>query len=580
MSPYLQVLRHPVFNRVLPGLVLSALGDGMSAVAVGWLALQLAPADARGLWVGLAVAAFTLPGALGTVVFAPLLRNRGAALLVAWDGALRAVLLGIVALLSTCGGLSIGRYVTLLALSALLSAWGSAGRYTVIAQVLPPPLHLPANALLTAIVEASTVAGPAIAGLLIAFLGAPAALAVDAATFAVLAVSFLQIKADTPATAATGAAGGRSEGFAAIRRDPRLRGPMVLTFWFFLLFGPLPVAMPLFVSSVDEIGLVYMAFGAGAVIGAVVTGHLRRLALWPVMIGVVIAFGLLLMPLGLPLPLWGHMIALGLAGLAWAPYPTTSMSLVQRTVPAGRLPPVLAARGAVLVVATPLGTLLGAPLVQAIGAPATFAACGAATTVVGLVALAAQLRGRRRSGEATAADVQGRHAVEHVSVDAQPRWRRRSGDAVQHVSVAAQLRGRRRSGDVVEHVAVGAQPPGVLPEHVDRLVEVLGQHVGQVDEQPAAVDRAVAAHLERALPHPQVHAEVDGGPVIPQHHADQCERRLTGSDAADQLPVHRAVRGGDLLPVPLEILTGVVERTEQCGGATRPRVHDHPPAAR
>ncbi|MFF5230819.1 MFS transporter [Dactylosporangium sp. NPDC000521] len=532
MSPYLQVLRHPVFNRVLPGLVLSALGDGMSAVAVGWLALQLAPTDARGLWVGLAVAAFTLPGAVGTVVFAPLLRDRGAALLVAWDGALRAVLLGAVALLSTCGGLSIGRYVTLLALSALLSAWGSAGRYTVIAQVLPAPLHLPANALLTAIVEASTVAGPAIAGLLIAFLGAPAALAVDAATFAVLAVSFLQIKADTPATGATGAAGGRSEGFAAIRRDPHLRGPMVLTFWFFLLFGPLPVAMPLFVSSVDEIGLVYMAFGAGAVIGAVVTGHLRRLALWPVMIGVVIAFGLLLMPLGLPLPLWGHMIALGLAGLAWAPYPTTSMSLVQRTVPAGRLPPVLAARGAVLVVATPLGTLLGAPLVQAVGAPATFAACGAATTVVGLVAL------------------------------------------------AAQLRGRRRLGDVVQHVAVGAQPPGVLPEHVDRLVEVLGQHVGQVDEQPAAVDRAVAAHLERALPHPQVHAEVDGGPVIPQHHADQRERRLTGSDSADQLPVHRAVRGGDLLPVPLEILTGVVERTEQCGGATRPRVHDHPPAAR
>ncbi|MEV4133924.1 MFS transporter [Dactylosporangium sp. NPDC049742] len=455
MSPYLQVIRHPVLNRVLPGLVLSALGDGMSAVAVGWLALQLAPADARGLWVGLAVAAFTLPGAVGTVVFAPLLRNRGAALLVAWDGALRAALLGTVALLSTCGGLSIGRYVALLALSALLSAWGSAGRYTVIAQVLPAPLHLPANALLTAIVEASTVAGPAIAGLLIAFLGAPAVLAVDAATFAVLAVSFLQIKADTPGTGAAGrTADGRSEGFAAIRRDPRLRGPMVLTFWFFLLFGPLPVAMPLFVSSVDEIGLVYMAFGVGAVIGAVVTGHLRRLALWPVMIGVVIAFGLLLMPLGLPLPLWGHMIALGLAGLVWAPYPTTSMSLVQRTVPPGRLPPVLAARGAVLVVATPLGTLLGAPLVQAVGAPATFAACGAATTAVGLFALATLLRERRR------------------------------------------LR------DVVQHVAVGAQPPGVLAEHVDRLVEVLGQHVGQVDEQPPAVDRAVAADLERALPHP------------------------------------------------------------------------------
>lgn len=533
MSPYLPLFRHPVLNRVLPGLVLSALGDGMSTVAVGWLALQLAPAGTRGLWVGLAVAAYTLPGAVGTIVFAPLLRNRGAAQLVAWDGVLRAVLLSAVALLSACGGLSIGRYVVLLALSALLSAWGSAGRYTVIAQVLPASLHLPANALLTVIVEASTVAGPAVAGLLIVVLGAPAVLAIDAATFAVLAVSFLQIKAATPAIAA---ADERSAGFAVIRRDPRLRGPMVLTFWFFLLFGPLPIAMPLFVSSVGEIGLVYAAFGIGAVVGAVVTGHLRRLELWPIMIGVVISFGLLIMPLGLPLPLWAHMITLALAGLAWAPYPTTSMSLFQRTVPPGRLPPVLAARGAVLVVATPLGTLLGAPLVQAVGAPATFATCGAATTAVGLAALVMHLRGRHRPA--------------------------------------------RASGDVVEHVAVGAKAAGVLAQDVDRLVEVVGQHVGQVDEQSPAVDRAVAADLERALPHPQVDAQVHGGPVIPEHHADQGERRLARTDPADQLPVDRAVRGGHLLAVPLEVLTGVVERTEQCGGATRSRVHDHPPAAR
>lgn len=393
MSPYLPVIRHPVFNRVLPGLVLSALGDGMSAVAVGWLALQLAPEHARGLWVGLAVAAYALPGAIGAIAFGPLLRSHGGAQLAAWDGILRAVFLGAIALLSACGGLSIGRYVLLLAMSALLSAWGSAGRYTVIAQVLPAPLHLPANALLTVIAEASTVAGPAIAGLLIAILGAPTVLAVDAATFAILAVSFLQIRSLTPTETPTG---NRSEGFAVICRDPHLLGLMILTFWFFLLFGPVPVAVPLFVSSASEVGLLYTAFGVGAVTGAVVTGHLRRLPLWPTTIGVVIGFGLLLMPLGLPLPLWAHMVTLALAGLVWAPYPATSMSLFQRTVPAGQLPPVLAARGAVLVVSTPLGTLLGAPLVQAAGASATFVTCGAATAAVGLVALAVHLRVRAR----------------------------------------------------------------------------------------------------------------------------------------------------------------------------------------
>src|SRR5436190_12396376 len=93
MSPYWPVVRDRVFGRVLPGFALSALGDGMSAVAVGWLALQVAPHHQRGLWVGLAVAAYTLPGAIGAVVLAPLLRGRAGAHLAALDAGLRAVFL-------------------------------------------------------------------------------------------------------------------------------------------------------------------------------------------------------------------------------------------------------------------------------------------------------------------------------------------------------------------------------------------------------------------------------------------------------------------------------------------------------
>ena len=44
-SPYYPALVHPVFRRVLPGAAASALGDGMSAVAIAWLALKLAPPD-------------------------------------------------------------------------------------------------------------------------------------------------------------------------------------------------------------------------------------------------------------------------------------------------------------------------------------------------------------------------------------------------------------------------------------------------------------------------------------------------------------------------------------------------------
>jgi hypothetical protein len=61
-SPYYPALAHPLLRRVLPGAAMSALGDGMSAVAIAWLALKLAPEASRGLWVGAAVAAYSLPG--------------------------------------------------------------------------------------------------------------------------------------------------------------------------------------------------------------------------------------------------------------------------------------------------------------------------------------------------------------------------------------------------------------------------------------------------------------------------------------------------------------------------------------
>jgi MFS transporter, DHA3 family, macrolide efflux protein len=71
-SPYYPALSHPVFRKVLPGTAASALGDGMSAVAIAWLAIELAPPGSRGLWVGAAVATI----ALGLVTVAVLVTHR------------------------------------------------------------------------------------------------------------------------------------------------------------------------------------------------------------------------------------------------------------------------------------------------------------------------------------------------------------------------------------------------------------------------------------------------------------------------------------------------------------------------
>jgi hypothetical protein len=78
-SPSYPAISHPVLRRILPATAASALGDGMSAVAIAWLALRLAPAGRRGLWVGAAVAAYSLPGAAGAVALGRWLHGPGSA---------------------------------------------------------------------------------------------------------------------------------------------------------------------------------------------------------------------------------------------------------------------------------------------------------------------------------------------------------------------------------------------------------------------------------------------------------------------------------------------------------------------
>ena len=100
----------------------------MSFVAVPWLAIELAPPASAGLWVGGAVAAYTLPGVIGALVFGRRLRRVPARRLVLADSVVRGVFLGAVSLAWLAGLLTLPLYVMLLAVSSLLHAWGSAGQ--------------------------------------------------------------------------------------------------------------------------------------------------------------------------------------------------------------------------------------------------------------------------------------------------------------------------------------------------------------------------------------------------------------------------------------------------------------------
>ncbi len=87
---YRRLLSDAQTRRLLLGLGVSALGDGMSTVSIAWLAVLLAPSGHVGVFVGIAVAAYTLPGVVGALALGRFLRHRPARVLVLTHTWLRA----------------------------------------------------------------------------------------------------------------------------------------------------------------------------------------------------------------------------------------------------------------------------------------------------------------------------------------------------------------------------------------------------------------------------------------------------------------------------------------------------------
>jgi MFS family permease len=404
-AAYRPVLANRVFRRVLLGLAVSYVGDGMSFVAVAWLAIELAPPDTAGLWVGGAVAAYTLPGVLGALLFGRRLRRFPAKRLLLADCAVRSGFLGAVTLAWVAGVLTPPLYAVLLAVSSLLHAWGSAGTYTLLAELLPREQRLAANTLVGSLTFASTIAGPAIAGVLVTVGSSALVIGLDALTYVFLAMILTRTRLpQTGERAAVAAPVDRSAargGFAFLRSDRQLLGLLVLTWFFNLLYGPVEVALPLHVTDDLQgpgtlLGLYWMLFGVGAVVGGLAVGALRSLPLWPVLVAIVVGWGISLLPFGLDMPTAVTVACFMVGGAIYGPFVALSITLMQVKAPPAQLAALLAARSAALLTASPLGTALGGPLTMALGPRATLGASGLATLALGMVACAF-LVARRRS---------------------------------------------------------------------------------------------------------------------------------------------------------------------------------------
>src|ERR1700730_17330130 len=183
LQDYRQAVRRPAFRRFWLGMMLSRVGDAFTVVALSWVVLGLAGPVQLGLVLmcfgSARLARAPLPGHL--------LDRFRPGLLLAADNAARGLLIAAVPVLLWQHRLTVAELYGIAAACAPLSPMTEVAEAALVPRLVADHDLDAANAVLSANWEVAGIAGPAVAGLIVATVGAPLALLLDAASFAVMA---------------------------------------------------------------------------------------------------------------------------------------------------------------------------------------------------------------------------------------------------------------------------------------------------------------------------------------------------------------------------------------------------------
>jgi len=262
------------FPRYWTASAISALGSAVTAVALPVLVVQVLEASA--FEVGLVNAAQFVPYAvLGLVAGVYVDRWRRRSVLV-WASIGRAVCLGLIPLLWLAGALHLWVLIVLLLAFGAFAVFGFAATQSLLPQIVPRSRLLSANARLDQADATAQAAGPAIGGGLVALLGAPLTIALDAVSYALDAVLIGGIRVDEerPRTRPRRRLHHEvREGLRWMYRHPRLRPLAVSTHVWFVANGAALTILAVFALRTLDLspavyGVLFAVSGLAALAGA------------------------------------------------------------------------------------------------------------------------------------------------------------------------------------------------------------------------------------------------------------------------------------------------------------------------
>ena len=395
------------FRWLLAGGAVSLLGDQFTLIALPWLVLQL---SSDPLALGVTMALISVPRAV-FILFGGAVADRYSPRQVLLVGKLaQFALLAVLAAALWAGTLQLWMVHGFALAIGLATAFSYPAGSAMLPRCLPSALIRPANSWLMSAGQLAMLAGPLLAGTLIAMSGPHASRAMpdthglalafgfDALSFAVSAWTVSRLRLNPlPAAAANAAAqaGGVLADIAAALRafwaDVPLR-TVCLYFAAVAFFagGPISVALPVLAKtqlggSAAALGLLLAANGAGVLAGMTLSGlrpDWRLGTLGTTMLAIDALAGLGFAALGFAGAIWQAMALLALLGLLLGFVRVAVFSWMQRRVPPAMLGRTMSLFMFIIMGLTPLASALAGAALRVLSPAVLFAASGAALVAI------------------------------------------------------------------------------------------------------------------------------------------------------------------------------------------------------
>lgn len=405
----MRVLGNRDFRWLWAGQAVSGVGDQLNVVAIAIFALEHGY-GASGLGVLLAVRTVALLAFLlvGGAVADRLPRR---SVMLAAD-VLRCAAMAALALSPDTA--------PLLALAPLAFAVGTGealfrpAYQAVLPSLVPAGDLVAANSISSVARQVAAIAGPALAGVLIATIGVRGALLVDAATFAVSAGTLLCVREPRRERSAGGESVLReiAEGVSAVLARPWIAAMIAMaTLHLLFIVGPWEVVLP--VVAREDLGgdaafaALLSIMAVGSLAGAVAAARIRTdrpgvIALWGLMPWVVLPLTLLT-----PAPLWAIGVAVAATGAGEQIFSVLWVTALQRDVPDHLLARVFSLDYLGSFAFLPVGLALAGPAIGAFGTDAVLLVAAGVALLTTLPLLAFDSVRRMATAPPAAAQVAG-----------------------------------------------------------------------------------------------------------------------------------------------------------------------------